>query len=99
MTTLPKPSPTPLPLRNEPVTLRPAPSANGAPVASETTTTPPTRRGGASLLWLIIGFLVIAALGYAIYAGIHGRTQAETRLTDETQTAAVPSVVVVHPKP
>jgi len=100
MTTLPKSSPTPLPPRKEPVTLRPAaPVANGAPDASETSPTPPTRGGGASLLWLILGLIVIAALGYAIYAGIHGRTQAETQLTDETQAAAVPSVVVVHPKP
>jgi RND family efflux transporter MFP subunit len=38
-------------------------------------------------------------IGYAIYAGIHGRTQAETKLAAETQASAVPSVTVVHPKP
>jgi RND family efflux transporter MFP subunit len=99
MTTLPKSSQTPPPPRKEPVTLRPAPPASSTQAAAEPSATPPARGGGASILWLIIGLLVIAALGYAIYAGIHGRAQAETTLTSETQASAVPSVIVVHPKP
>jgi RND family efflux transporter MFP subunit len=98
MTTLPPSSSTPLP-RKEPVTLRSAPVAQAAPAPAETSSPPPPRSGGAGFLWLIIVLFVLAAVGYAIYAGIHGRAQAETKLTAETQATAVPSVVVIHPKP
>ena len=100
MTTLPKSSPAPLPPRKEAVKLPSAPASTPVtPAPTEPTPTAPARPSGSTLLWLIIGLIVIAGLGTAIYLGIHGRTQAETQLTQETQAAAVPSVVVIHPKP
>jgi RND family efflux transporter MFP subunit len=102
MTTLPKSSPNPP--RKEAVTLPTAPTAPAAqPVTVPATADNPApaqpHRSGSGLLWLIIGLIAAVVVGYAIFAGIHGRAQAETKLTDETQAAAVPSVIVVHPKP
>ena len=103
MTTMPKPSPTP-PLNKQAATPQSVPAAQPAPqgysdsAAAETPTVPP-RRSGSSLLWLVIALIVATAVGYAIYTGIRGRTQAETKLTQETQASAVPTVTVVHPKP
>jgi multidrug efflux pump subunit AcrA (membrane-fusion protein) len=100
MTTLPKPSPTTSPLNKSAVSLPPAQTAPPPTQTVETTVenTPPPARGS-GLLWTIVLLIIAAAVGYAIYAGIHGRTQAESSLTDSTQASAVPTVVVVHPKP
>jgi RND family efflux transporter MFP subunit len=85
MTTMSKPSP--------------APPPKELAASSTAQETPPARRSGPGLLWLVIGVLVVGAIGYAIFAGIHNRSAAETKLTDDTQASAVPSVTVVHPKP
>jgi RND family efflux transporter MFP subunit len=74
-----------------------APGAHSGATA-ETPPVPP-RRSGSGFLWLIVGLIVVAAIGYAIFEGIRGRTQAETKLADETQASSIPTVIVVHPKP
>ncbi len=78
-----KTAPVELPAAHEP----PAPTSAAAP------------RRGFPVISLLVTLLVIAAIAYAIYAGIHGRTQAEANLTTSTQAAAIPTVLVIHPKP
>ena len=52
-----------------------------------------------SLRGLILILLVLAVvLAYGIVTGLHSRVRAETALTQQTQSAAVPTVSVVHPK-
>ena len=94
------PKPSPLPPPNKTAATPPAPIARPAPQVHSAETPPaPPRQSGSGLLWLIVVLIVVAAGGYAIYQGIHGRAQAETKLTQETQASAVPTVAVVHPKP
>jgi RND family efflux transporter MFP subunit len=59
---------------------------------------PPQRRssGLAALAFLAAAAAVIGAL---VYFGIHARAQAETRLKEYTERAAIPAVNVVQPKP
>jgi RND family efflux transporter MFP subunit len=104
MATLPKPPLTAQPLKKQPAPFPPAPrnpAGVEAPSASVSGAAPASsRRSSASgLLWLVVLLILAGAIGYAIYAGIHNRTQAETKLKDETQASAVSSVTVVHPKP
>jgi RND family efflux transporter MFP subunit len=48
--------------------------------------------------WLLFGLAVIVlVLGIVIYSGIHERAQAESRLGDSTEQAAIPIVNVVEP--
>lgn len=47
---------------------------------------------------LALAFLALAILAFGIYSGIRSRARAEVRLERATQSAAVPSVAVVHPK-
>jgi RND family efflux transporter MFP subunit len=102
MTSLPKSNPNPP--RKEAVTLPTAPTAPAAqpvtaPAIADNSAPTQPRKSGSGLLWLIIGLIAAVVIGYAIFAGIHGRAQAESKLTNETQASAVPSVIVVHPKP
>ena len=59
----------------------------------------PVSRSGPSLFGLVVGILLVAAIGYGIYAGIHGRSQAETKLAQQAQASVMPTVTVIHPKP
>lgn len=64
----------------------------GAPPAASVSTKPPSR-------WLTFGLVSAAVvLGALIYAGIHQRAQAESRLGTVTERAAVASVTIVRPK-
>jgi RND family efflux transporter MFP subunit len=102
MTTMPpNPSSTPL-RRTAAVTLPPAANetpASVAPVRETPAATAPEHRRGFPTLGLLLMLVILGGIGYAIYAGLHGRTQAETKLASATQAAATPSVMVVHPKP
>lgn len=93
MTTMPKPTPSTPPLEPAAAPLSPAPAETRKEQAA------PAPRRGFPVFSLIILLLVIAAIGYGIYAGIAGRKQAETTLTAATREAAIPTVAVVHPKP
>ncbi len=67
--------------------------------SSEIKSSPAPRRGSPARLGVGIILVLAIALGVAIYLGIHSRLQAESALVQETHTAAVPFVSVVHPKP
>ena len=47
---------------------------------------------------ILIAAAVLAALALVIYSGIHSRAAAESRLTKQTEEAAIPTVAVVFPK-
>jgi RND family efflux transporter MFP subunit len=64
------------------------PSPNGLPPR------PGISRGKATLLVAA----VLAAIALLIYSGIHSRAAAESRLTKQTEEAAVPTVAVVFPQ-
>jgi len=55
-------------------------------------------RKGPSRLVLLLALVVAVALGFFIYAGIHGRVEAESNLQHATEAAAVEDVGVVRPK-
>jgi len=52
-------------------------------------------RRHAALLIAVVG---AALVGAVIYSGIHSRAEAESRLDQQTQQAAIPTVAVVFPK-
>src|SRR6266853_6252378 len=52
------------------------------------------RRGTSAL----ISAAAFAALALLIYSGIHSRTAAESRLKQQTEEAAIPTVAVVFPR-
>lgn len=103
MTTLPKSSPTTPPPQRPAVSLPPAQTAPPQAPATERPAEaalppqPPQRRSG--LLGTLVLVIAVVGIGCAIYAGIRGRAQAETRLADATKASAVPTVMVIHPKP
>src|SRR5258706_10880600 len=47
---------------------------------------------------LLVAAAVLAVLAFLIYSGIHSRAVAESRLTQRTQDAAIPTVAVIFPK-
>src|ERR1700688_2651924 len=47
---------------------------------------------------ILVAAVVLAVLALMIYSGIHSRAVAESRLTQRTQEAAIPTVPVVFPK-
>src|SRR6202166_4025130 len=47
---------------------------------------------------LVVAAAVLAVLALMIYSGIHSRAVAESRLTQRTQEAAIPTVAVVFPQ-
>src|SRR6201993_2406866 len=64
----------------------------GAPPAVFLTTKPPSR-------WLAFGFSAAAVvIGVVLYAGIHERAKAESRLGTVTERAAIATVSVIQPK-
>lgn len=46
-----------------------------------------------------VAAVALLALAFGIYAGIHGRSQAEATLAAQTLAEAVPTVSVIHPQP
>jgi hypothetical protein len=57
-----------------------------------------SRPGGRRRTVIFIAAATLAALALLIYSGIHSRAVAESRLTQQTQQAAVPTVAVVFPR-
>jgi RND family efflux transporter MFP subunit len=57
-----------------------------------------TRSGAQPRTAIIVGGVALAVLALMIYSGIHSRAVAESRLTQRTQEAAIPTVAVVFPK-
>jgi len=55
-------------------------------------------RTSASRLALLLGLALAVALGLFIYAGIHGRAEAESNLQNATEQAAIEEVSAVCPK-
>ena len=54
--------------------------------------------GGRRRTALLVVAAALAALALLIYSGIHSRAVAESRLSQQTQEAAVPTVAVVFPQ-
>src|SRR5580700_3407904 len=57
-----------------------------------------SRPGGRRRTAMLVAAAALAALAVLIYSGIHSRAVAESRLTQQTQEAAVPTVAVVFPR-
>jgi len=57
-----------------------------------------SRPGAQRRTAIIVAAAVLAVLALMIYSGIHSRAVAESRLTQRTQEAAIPTVTVVFPK-
>jgi RND family efflux transporter MFP subunit len=57
-----------------------------------------SRPGAQRRTAIIVGGVALAILALMIYSGIHSRAVAESRLTQRTQEAAIPTVAVVFPK-
>src|SRR5260370_30289352 len=47
---------------------------------------------------ILVAAAALAVLALVIYSGIHSRAVAESRLTQRTQEAAIPTVAVVFPR-
>src|ERR1700722_15533908 len=47
---------------------------------------------------MVVAAAALAVLALMIYSGIHSRAVAESRLTQRTEEAAIPTVAVVFPK-
>ena len=58
----------------------------------------PPRPGTQRRTAIVIAAAALAVLALLIYSGIHSRAVAESRLTQRTQEAAIPTVAVVFPK-
>lgn len=66
--------------------------SSGAGVEQVTSPQKPQGRG----LWPAVG-LAAVIVGFVVYQGIHGRVNAESKLGEATEQAAIPLVSVVHP--
>jgi RND family efflux transporter MFP subunit len=78
------------------VTTTPEPSTVGlnSPESGSSSAVPRLGRR----LALVFATVVLGLTGAVVYSGIHSRAVAETRLTQRTEEAAVPTVAVVFPK-
>jgi hypothetical protein len=56
-----------------------------------------TRSGAQRRTAILVAAAALAVLALMIYSGIHSRAVAESRLTQRTQEAAIPTVAVVFP--
>ena len=56
------------------------------------------RRGARRQTAILVAAAALAALALMIYSGIHSRAAAESRLTERTEEAAIPTVAVVFPR-
>jgi RND family efflux transporter MFP subunit len=57
-----------------------------------------SRSGAQRRTAIIVAAVALTVLALLIYSGIHSRAVAESRLTQRTQEAAIPTVAVVFPK-
>src|SRR6202166_278063 len=57
-----------------------------------------SRYGAQRRTEIVVAAVVLAVLALMIYSGIHSRAVAESRLTQRTQEAAIPTVAVVFPQ-
>src|ERR1700692_3623819 len=57
-----------------------------------------SRPGARRRTAILVAAAALAVLALLIYSGIHSRAVAESRLTQRTQEAAIPTVAVVFPK-
>ncbi len=71
------------------------PKGNRQSEAANSNSVPPKKRR--SRLGVAVLIIAVIAIGVGIYLGIRGRVDAETRLAQVTEDAAVPTVNVIHP--
>jgi RND family efflux transporter MFP subunit len=74
-------------------------SAAAAPPGKNQPGRAPLATAGSAALRAIFVFLVIFLVAFIVIWGISGRRKANAQLAQETRELAVPTVMVIHPKP
>src|SRR5580704_10622058 len=82
----------------ENVTTTPEPEAIAVPTVQPSLDGFHPHPGARRRTAILVAAAAFAVLALIIYAGIHSRAVAESRLTQRTQEAAIPTVAVVFPK-
>ena len=85
-------------LSEENVTTTPEPEAIEAQTVQPSPDGFHSRPGARRRTAILVAAAVLAVLALMIYFGIHSRVVAESRLTQRTQEAAIPTVAVVFPR-
>jgi RND family efflux transporter MFP subunit len=79
-------------------------TATPEPQIAEVQTVPPSpdgfhaRPGSRHRTSILVAAVALSVLALLVYSGIHSRAVAESRLNQQTQEAAIPTVAVVFPK-
>src|SRR5580704_1871808 len=82
----------------ENVTTSPEPETSEAQTVEPSPDGSPSRPAARRPTAILVAAAALAVLVLVIYSGIHSRALAESRLTQRTQEAAIPTVAVVFPR-
>ena len=82
----------------ENVTTSPDPETSEAQTVQQSPGSAHSRRAARRRTAILIAAAALAVVAVVIYSGIHSRAVAESRLTQRTQEAAIPTVAVVFPR-
>lgn len=82
----------------ENVTTSPEPETSEAQTVEPSPNGAHSRRAARRRTAILIAAAALAVVALVIYSGIHSRAVAESRLTQRTQEAAIPTVAVVFPR-
>jgi len=82
----------------ENVTTSPEPETSEAQTVQPSPGSAHSRRAARRRTAILIAAAALAVVALVIYSGIHSRAVAESRLTQRTQEAAIPTVAVVFPR-
>ena len=82
----------------ENVTTSPEPETSEEQTVQPSPGSSHSRRAAHRRTAILIAAAALAVVALVIYSGIHSRAVAESRLTQRTQEAAIPTVAVVFPR-
>src|SRR5260370_3513658 len=82
----------------ENVTTSPEPETSEARTVEPSPGGPQSRLAARRRTAILVAAAALAVVALVIYSGIHSRAVAESRLTQRTQEAAIPTVAVVFPR-
>jgi RND family efflux transporter MFP subunit len=82
----------------ENVTTSPEPETSGAQTVEPSPGGSQSRLAARRRTAILVAAAALAVVALVIYSGIHSRAVAESRLTQRTQEAAIPTVAVVFPR-